>query len=103
MEEQKSTPDLLSLPGTSNMIIIKQHDNNKGTCWSLHTTVTVTDRAEGGAEHHGTLVLLDAPEDEEEGDRGGEEDHQVGEDVQGGGRHPPQPGPCRPLDTRGVS
>ena len=30
MEEQKSTPDLLSLPGTSNMIIIK------ATCWSLH-------------------------------------------------------------------
>ena len=25
MEEQKSTPDLLSLPGTSNMIIIKEH------------------------------------------------------------------------------
>ena len=96
MEEQKSTPDLLSLPGTSNMIIIKEHVG-------LYTMGTVTDRAEGGAEHHGTLVLLDAPEDEEEGDRGGEEDHQVGEDVQGGGRHPPQPGPGRPLDTRGVS
>ena len=78
------------------MIIIKEHVG-------LYCTETATDRAEGGAEHHGALVLLDAPEDEEEGDRGGEEDHQVGEDVQGGGRHPPQPGPGRPLDTRGVS
>ena len=96
MEEQKSTPVLLFLPGISNIITIKQHVG-------LYTTVTATDRAEGGAKHHGALVLLDAPQDEEEGDGGCEDDHQVGEDVQGGGRHPPQSGPGRPLDTRGVS
>ena len=59
-------------------------------------------QVDGGPEDDCPLVLGDPDEDEEEGDGGGEDDEGVGQDVEGEGGQPPQPGVGGPLQQRMV-
>ena len=58
-----------------------------------------SDRVQGGAKHHGPLVLLAPLQDEEERERRGEDDQQERADMEETCDEPASPGPGGPLSN----